>query len=73
MCFAKECVSTDMDKVTWEVSKGNDFYMLSQPTSRISFPEKGIWVSYVPQKNAFIPLEASWGKVHTLDKLQRRG
>ena len=37
------------------------------------FPAKGIWVPNVPSKLAFYVWEAAWGKVLTLDKLQRRG
>ena len=36
-------------------------------------PGKGIWIPCVPTKEAFFAWEASWGKVLTLDKLQRRG
>lgn len=63
----KECVNTDTDKVMWKGA-----YMLFQPTSRISFPKKRICISYVPQKTAFFAWESTWGKVLTLDKLQRR-
>ena len=37
------------------------------------FPVKGIWVSFVPTKVSFFAWEAAWGKVLTMDKLQRRG
>ena len=37
------------------------------------FPIKGIWVHCVPTKATFFAWEAAWGKVLTLDKLQRRG
>ena len=44
-----------------------------QPRSGCPFPEKGIWVPCAPIKTTFYAWEAMWGKVLTLDKLQRRG
>ena len=41
--------------------------------SEILFPAKGIWVPNAPTKSAFFAWEAAWGKVLTLEKLQRRG
>ena len=37
------------------------------------FPIKGIWVHCVPTKTTFFAWQATWGKILTLDKLQRRG
>ena len=37
------------------------------------FPYVGIWRASVPPKVAFFAWEASWGKILTLDQLQRRG
>ena len=37
------------------------------------FPYVGIWRAYVPPKVAFFAWEASWGKILTLDQLQRKG
>ena len=37
------------------------------------FPSGSIWRSSAPSKMAFFTWEASWGKVLTLDQLQRRG
>ena len=37
------------------------------------FPIKGIWVHCVPTKATFFAWEATWGKILTLDELQRRG
>ena len=37
------------------------------------FPVKGILVHCVPTKATFFAWEAVWGKILTLDKLQRRG
>ena len=44
-----------------------------QPGTNLSLPSKGIWAPNVPTKSAFYAWEAVWGKVLTLDKLQRRG
>ena len=46
--------------------------MLS-PRGTSLFPIKGIWVHCVPTKATFFAWEATWGKILTLDKLQRRG
>ena len=39
----------------------------------ISFPKNCIWVDRVPTKVVFFAWEATWGKVLTLDRLQKRG
>ena len=39
----------------------------------ISFPKNCIWVDRVLTKVAFFAWEAMWGKVLTLDRLQKRG
>ena len=43
------------------------------PRANPLFPVKGIWMPCVPTKVTFFAWEAAWGKVLTLDKLQRRG
>ena len=37
------------------------------------FPYKCVWVDKVPTKAAFFAWEAAWGKILTLDRLQKRG
>ena len=37
------------------------------------FPKSNVWVDRVPTKIAFFVWEAAWGKVLTLDRLQKRG
>ncbi|RVW88955.1 hypothetical protein CK203_029438 [Vitis vinifera] len=37
------------------------------------FPYKGVWVDKVPTKAAFFAWEATWGKILTLDGLQKWG
>ena len=39
----------------------------------IGFPSRCIWVDSVPTKVAFYAWEATWGRVLTLDRLQKRG
>ena len=38
-----------------------------------AFPNRCIWMDKVPTKVSFFAGEASWGKILTLDRLQRRG
>ena len=74
----KHSISFEKDKVIWKGVKGDCFaikeaFEVLQPRSGCPFPEKGIWVPCVPIKTAFYEWEVMWGKVLTLDKLQRRG
>ena len=68
-----------MDKVLWKESVGASFTVSEAfnslaSGSTILFPTKGIWVGPVPLlRQRFFNWEAAWGKVLTLDKLQRRG
>ena len=43
------------------------------PRGTPSFPIKGIWYHCVSTKATFFAWEATWDKILTLDKLQRRG
>ncbi|RVX01805.1 hypothetical protein CK203_024318 [Vitis vinifera] len=70
--------SLEEDAVIWKgeshgLFRIRDAYKLLAGSNVISFPKKGIWVDKVPTKVAFFAWEASWEKVLTLDKLQRRG
>ena len=74
----KERVSTELDSATWKGAEDATFsmriaYNLLAPRSGPLFLVKSIWVHLVPFKVAFFAWEAAWGKVLTLDKLQRRG
>ncbi|RVW41267.1 putative ribonuclease H protein [Vitis vinifera] len=66
------------DSISWKGGKSGRYKVkmaysgLVNP-SDIVFPEKSIWVNSVPTKVAFFAWEASWEKVLTLDRLQRRG
>ncbi|RVW14448.1 putative mitochondrial protein [Vitis vinifera] len=50
-----------------------DAYGLLTSHSTPLFPKKGIWVENVPSKLAFFAWEATWGRVLTIDRLQKRG
>ena len=39
----------------------------------VVFPKNKIWVERVPTKIMFFAWEATWGKILTLDRLQKRG
>ena len=70
--------SLEEDSVSWKGGKSGKFKVkeayscLVNPMDTV-FPEKCIWVDSVPTKVAFFAWEASWEKVLTLDRLQRRG
>ena len=66
------------DRVRWTESKDGvvfikSLYRALQPVSLVSCPSKIIWNSYVHPKLSFFAWEASWGKILTLDRLQKRG
>ena len=66
------------DRVRWMDSKDGVFsvkslYRALQPVSLTFFPSKIIWNSCVQPKLSFFAWEASWGRVLTLDRLQKRG
>ncbi|WJZ92487.1 hypothetical protein VitviT2T_011477 [Vitis vinifera] len=66
------------DKMVWTTSKSGVFsvkslYSILEPGGSAMFPYIGIWKASVPPKVAFFAWEASWGKILTLDQLQRRG
>ncbi|RVW50377.1 hypothetical protein CK203_086397 [Vitis vinifera] len=66
------------DKMVWTTSRSGVFlvkslYSTLEPGGSALFPYVGIWRACVPPKVAFFAWEASWGKILTLDQLQRRG
>ncbi|KAJ9702452.1 hypothetical protein PVL29_004269 [Vitis rotundifolia] len=70
--------SLEEDSVLWRKGKRGQFrvkeaYSLLARSDDIGFPSRSIWVARVPTKVAFFAWEATWGKVLTLDRLQRRG
>ena len=50
-----------------------DAYNLLVLPNACAFPNKCIWVDKVPTKVALFAWEATWGKILTLDRLQKRG
>ena len=66
------------DRVFWTASKCGAFsvkslYFMLELGGSSLFPCDSIWRVRVPPKVAFFSWEASWGKVLTLEQLQRRG
>ncbi|RVX12326.1 putative ribonuclease H protein [Vitis vinifera] len=71
-------ISSEEDLVIWKEGGHGSFrirdaYKLLAAPSAITFPKKSIWVDKVPTKVAFFAWEATWEKILTLDRLQRRG
>ena len=74
----KERVSSKLDKISWKAPIECSFLVseavkVLSPRGTPLFPIKGIWVHCVPTKATFFAWEATWGKILTLDKLQRKG
>ncbi|RVX14665.1 Transposon TX1 uncharacterized 149 kDa protein [Vitis vinifera] len=70
--------SLEEDSVRWKwegngVYGAKGAYKILSGSSAGVFPYRRIWMDKVPTKVSFFAWEASWGKILTLDKLQRRG
>ena len=70
--------SLEEDSVFWKGGRNGQFrvkevYSLLANPNDTAFPTSCIWVDRVLTKVAFFAWEATWGKVLTLDKLQKRG
>ena len=66
------------DKVLWKETKDGNFsvkslYSALDYRSAVRLPKSIIWSPRVPTKVGFFAWEASWGKVLTIDQLERRG
>ena len=66
------------DRVFWTASKCGvvsvkSLYSILELKGSSLFPWDSIWRVRVPPKVAFFTWETSWGKVLTLEQLQRRG
>ena len=66
------------DRVLSQETKDGKFFVKSlysalEPRSVVPFPRNIIWSPCVPTKVGFFAWEASWGKVLTLDQIERRG
>ena len=74
----KHRVTLEEDSVFWKEGRDGLFRVkkaynvLASPIVTV-FLKNNIWVDKVPTKIAFFAWEAAWGKVFTLDRLQRRG
>ncbi|WJZ90143.1 hypothetical protein VitviT2T_009309 [Vitis vinifera] len=72
--------SPEEDSVSWKRGEGGHgafgvkgaYNMLIGSTICV-FPNRCIWMDKVPTKVSFFAWEATWGKILTLDRLQRRG
>nr|CAN81329.1 hypothetical protein VITISV_039333 [Vitis vinifera] len=70
--------TSEEDAVYWKGGRNGQFkvkeaYNLVVNTVANNFPKSNIWVDKVPTKILFFAWEATWGKVFTLDRLQKRG
>ncbi|RVW50823.1 hypothetical protein CK203_076848 [Vitis vinifera] len=71
-------VNLEDDSVFWKKGEDGLFkvkkaYSVLVNSQGVDFPHSNVWVDKVPTKIAFFAWEATWGKVLTLDRLQRRG
>ena len=70
--------SLEEDSVSWKGGRNDQFRvkeaysLLANPIDTV-FPKSCIWVDRVPTKVAFFARKATWGKVLTLNMLQKRG
>ncbi|RVW77485.1 hypothetical protein CK203_053447 [Vitis vinifera] len=70
-------ITLEEDLALWKGGKNGKFdvkeaYGLLISHSTPLFPKKGIWVENIPSKLAFFAWEATWERVLTLDRLQKR-
>ncbi|RVW43483.1 hypothetical protein CK203_095333 [Vitis vinifera] len=71
-------VTMEDDAVCWKKGENGLFkikyaYNVLANSHGLDFPHSNVWIGKVPTKIAFFAWEATWGKVLTLDRLQRRG
>ncbi|RVW49106.1 hypothetical protein CK203_084426 [Vitis vinifera] len=70
-------ISWEDDSVFWRGGGSGQFRVkdaynwLDRPME-VNFPKNRIWVGRVPTKIMFFTWEATWGKILTLDRLQKR-
>ncbi|RVW16783.1 putative ribonuclease H protein [Vitis vinifera] len=74
----EKMITLEEDSVFWKEGRNGQFRvkkaynLLVSPMAAI-FPKSNIWVDRVPTKIAFFAWKAAWGKMLTLDRLQKRG
>ena len=66
------------DKILFKGSRNDGFsvkimYRVLDCSPQVEFPSRSIWNPVIPPRLGFFAWEASWGRVLTLDQLQRRG
>ena len=71
-------ISSEEDSVFWKggghgIFEVKDAYNLLVVPNACAFPNKCIWVDKAPTKVAFFAWETTWGKILTLDRLQKWG
>ncbi|WKA05686.1 hypothetical protein VitviT2T_023635 [Vitis vinifera] len=71
-------ISWEDDSVFWKGGGSGQFrvkeaYSWLDRLMDVNFPKNKIWVGRVPTKIMFFTWEATWGKILTLDRLQKRG
>ena len=65
------------DKILFKGSRNDGFsvkimYRVLDCSPQVEFPSRSIWNPVIPPRLGFFAWEASWGRVLTLDQLQRR-
>ncbi|RVW47167.1 hypothetical protein CK203_070192 [Vitis vinifera] len=71
-------ITMEEDLVFWKEGRNGQFSvkkaysLLVSPIAAV-FPKSNVWMDRVPTKIVFFAWEAVWGKVLTLDRLQKRG
>ncbi|RVW68652.1 Flowering time control protein FY [Vitis vinifera] len=68
--YAYSIFASDVDMVEDGIKEA---YRVLINANEAVFPHSNVWVDKVPTKIIFFAWEATWGKVLTLDRLQRRG
>ena len=71
-------ITPEEDSVFWKVGGNGQFrvkevYSLLDRPLTVVFLKNKIWVERVPTKIVFFAWEATWGKIMTLDRFQKRG
>ena len=79
LILLRDCrVSLEEDSIFWKgggsgIFGVKDAYILLVTPNDFAFPKKNICVDKAPTKAVFFAWEATWGKILTLDRLQKRG
>ena len=71
-------ITWEDDSIFWKGGGSGQFrvkdaYSWLDRSMDVNFPKNKIWVGRVPTKIMFFMWEATWGKIFTLDRLQKRG